>query len=221
MDWLLPVFFGLGLFAARDSLGLAAFRIRGLALAYATSLLAAGAIIGLVAERLSQAQARALVDEPAAWATAIAVHGLLWILFERARRSSPPPSWSAWLFAVPSPLLLYAAGTATWQALRWSNLPGYLAGVSVMFVYGGVVLAAAFAARRRSRLDAGAGPALAFAAVSNMSALLLVLLPHEGQTQRIMAQQIDWVKSLSVLGVVALMAGISFGVARHRHRRSY
>ena len=90
-----------------------------------------------------------------------------------------------------------------------------------MFVYGGVVLAATFAARRRSRLDAGTGPALAFAAVSNMSALLLVLLPHEAQTQRIMAQQIDWIESLSVLGVVALMVGISFGIVRHSHRRSY
>jgi len=52
-----------------------------------------------------------------------------------------------------------------------------------------------------------------------MSALLLVLLPHEAQTQRILAQQIDWVESLSVLGIVALMVGISFWVARHR--RSY
>ncbi|MDE0108997.1 MAG: hypothetical protein OXN96_14355 [Bryobacterales bacterium] len=219
MDWLLLILFGLGLFAARDSLGLAAFRKRGLRLVYATSLLAAGAILGLVAERLSQAEARALVEEPAAWATAIAVHGLLWILFERARRSSPPRPWSAWLFAIPAPLLLYAAGAATWQALRWSNLPGYLAGVSVMFVYGGVVLAAAFAGRRRARLAAGVGAALGFAAVSNMSALLLALLPHEAQTQRILAQQIDWVESPAVLGIVALMVGISFSVARHR--RSY
>ena len=219
MDWLLPIFFGLGLFAARDSLGLAAFRSRGVRLVYATLLLAAGAILGLVAERLSQAEARGLVDEPAVWATAIAVHGLLWVLFERARRSSPPLSWSAWLFAIPSPLMLYAAGAATWQALRWSNLPGYLVGVSVMFVYGAVVLAAAFAVRRRARFDAGTGTALGFAAVSNMSALLLVLLPHEAQTQRILAQQIDWVESLSVLGIVALMVGISFWVARHR--RSY
>ncbi|MDE0262860.1 MAG: hypothetical protein OXJ37_10710, partial [Bryobacterales bacterium] len=188
-------------------------------LVYATSLLAAGAILGLVAERLSQAEARALVDEPAAWATAIAVHGLLWILFERARRSSPPLPWSAWLFAIPSPLLLYAAGTATWQALRWSNLPGHLAGASVMSVYGGVVLAAAFLIRSRGRRDADVGAALGFAAVSNMSALLLALLPHEAQTQRILAQQIDWVESLSVLGIVALMVGISFWVARHR--RSY
>ena len=219
MDWLLPIVLGLGLFAARDSLGLAAFRNRGLLMVYATSLLAAGAILGLVAERLSQPEARALIDEPAAWATAIAVHGLLWILFERARRSSPPISWAAWLFAIPSPLLLYAAGAATWQALRWSNLPGYLAGVSVMVVYGGVVLAAAFAGRRRGRLEAGVGAALGFAALSNMSALLLVLLPHEGHTQRILAQQIDWVESLSVLGIVAVMVGISFWVARHR--RSY
>ncbi|MDE0622997.1 MAG: hypothetical protein OXH83_15145 [Bryobacterales bacterium] len=219
MDWLLLILFGLGLFAARDSLGLAAFRKRGLRLVYATSLLAAGAILGLVAERLSQAEARALVEEPAAWATAIAVHGLLWILFERARRSSPPRPWSAWLFAIPSPLLLYAAGAATWQALRWSNLPGYLAGASVMYVYGGVVLAAAFAIRSRGRRDADVGAALGFAAVSNMSALLLALLPHEAQTQRILAQQIDWVESLSVLGIVALMVGISFWVARHR--RSY
>lgn len=219
MDWLLLIFLALGLFAARDSLGLAAFRNRGLRLAYATSLLAAGAILGLLAERLSQAEARALVNEPSAWATAIGVHGLLWILFERARRSSRPRSRSAWLFAIPSPLLLYAAGAATWQALRWSNLPGFLAGVSVMFVYGGVVLAAAVAARRWARLDAGANTALGFAAVSNMSALLLVLLPYGGQTPRILTQHVDWVESLSVLGIVALMVGLSFLVARRR--RSY
>ena len=219
MDWLLLIFFGLGLFAARDSLGLAAFRNRGLSLAYALSLLAAGAILGLLAERLSQAEAEALVDEPSAWATAIGVHGLLWILFERARRSSHPQSRSAWLFAIPSPLLLYAAGAATWQALRWSNLPGFLAGVSVMFVYGGVVLAAAVAARRWARLDAGVNTALGFAAVSNMSALLLALLPYETQTPRILTQYVDWVESLSVLGIVALMVGLSFLVARRR--RSY
>ena len=221
MDWLLPILFGLGLFATRDSLGLAAFQSRGLRLVYATSLLATGAILGLLAERLSQAEALALVDEPGALATAIAVHGLLWFLFERARRSSPPSPWSAWLFAIPSPLLLYAAGAATWQALRWANLPGYLAGVTVMSVYGGVVIAATLAARRRAMLDARAeaGAALGFAAVSNLSALLLVLLPHEAHTQRILAQQIDWAESLSVLGIVALMVGISFWAARHR--RSY
>lgn len=219
MDWLLLILLALGLFAARDSLGLAAFRNRGLRLAYATSLLAAGAILGLLAERLSQAEARALVNEPSAWAAAIAVHGLLWILFERARRSSRPQSRSGWLFAIPSPLLLYAAGAATWQALRWSNLPGFLAGVSVMSVYGGVVLGAAFAARRRARRGASVVAALGFAAASNMSALLLVLLPHQSQTPRILAQHIDWVESLSVLGIVALMVGLSFLVARRT--RSY
>lgn len=219
MDWLLLIFLALGLFAARDSLGLAAFRNRGLRMAYLTSLLAAGAILGLLAERLSQAEARALVDEPSAWATAIGVHGLLWILFERARRSSRPQSRSAWLFAIPSPLLLYAAGAATWQALRWSNLPGFLAGISVMSAFGGVVLAAAIAARRWARLDAGTDAALGFAAVSNLSALLLALLPYEAQTPRILTRHVDWVESLSVLGIVALMVGLSFWVARHR--RSY
>lgn len=219
MDWLLLILFALGLFAARDSLGLAAFRNRGLRLAYATSLLAAGAILGLLAERLSQAEARALANEPSAWATAIAVHGLLWTLFERARRSSRPLSRSAWLFAIPSPLLLYAAGAATWQALRWSNLPGFLAGISVMWVYGGVVFAAAIAARRWPRLDAGADAALGFAALSNLGALLLALLPHEAQTPRILTRHVDWVESLSVLGIVALMVGLSFLVARRT--RSY
>ena len=219
MDWLVPIFFGLGLFATRDSLGLAAFRNRGLRLAYATSLLAAGAILGILTERLSQAEARALVDQPSTWATAMAVHGLLWILFERARRSNRAQSQSAWLFAIPSPLLLYAAGAATWQALRWFNLPGFLAGVSVMFAYGGIVLAAAFAARRWARPEAGVGAALGFAAVSNISALLLALLPHEAQTPRILTRNVDWVESLSVLGIVALMVGLSFWVARHR--RSY
>lgn len=88
-----------------------------------------------------------------------------------------------------------------------------------MSVYGGVVLAAAFAARRRARLDASVGAALGFAAVSNMSALLLVLLPRQSQTPRILAQHIDWVESLSVLGIVALMVGLSFLVARRT--RSY
>lgn len=219
MDWLLLILFALGLFAAKDTLGLAAFPNRGLRLAYVTSLLAAGAILGLLTERLSQAEARALVDAPSAWATAIAVHGLLWILFERSRRSSRPVSRSAWLFAIPSPLLLYAAGAATWQALRWSNLPGFLAGISVMCVYGGVVFAAAIAARRWARLDAGADAALGFGAVSNLGALLLALLPHEAQTPRILTRHVDWVESLSVLGIVALMVGLSFLVARRA--RSY
>ena len=147
MDWLLLALFGLGLFATRDCLGLAAFRSRGLRVAYSACLLATGATLGLVAGPLSQADARAVAEEPSLWGTAIAVHGLLWFLFERSKRSAP---WPAWLFVIPSPLLLYAAGAATWHALRWTNLSGPLAGVSVMALYGALVLAAAFAVRRWS-----------------------------------------------------------------------
>ena len=210
------ILLGSGLFAARDSLGLAAYQYRGLRIAYATPLLAAGAILGLLAEQLSQADARALVHEPVAWATAIAVHGALWVLFDRAQRSTRHRLSPAWLFAIPSPLLLYAAGAATWHALRWSNLPGFLVGVVVMSVYGGVVLAAAFGLRRWAGLDARHGVVLQFAAVSNMSALLLAFLPHEAETRQVLAWHVDWAESLTVLGIVLSMVVISFFVARHR-----
>ncbi len=219
MEWLLPILAGSALFAARDSFGLAAIRDRGLRLGYATSLLAAGATLGVVAEQLSQADARALVKEPSAWGTALAVHGLLWVAFERARRSSRHLPWAGWLFAVPPPLLLYAVGAAIWQALRWTNLPGPVAGLSLISVYGAVVLVGATAVRRWARSDGTLGVPLDFAAVSNASALLLVLLPHEGQGGRVLAGQADWGQSLAVLGIVVSMVGISFAVARHR--RSY
>ena len=219
MEWLLPILAGSALFVARDSLGLAAIRGRGLRLGYATSLLAAGATLGMVAEQLSQADARALVREPYAWGTALAVHGLLWIAFERARRSSRHLPWTGWLFAVPPPLLLYAVGAAIWQALRWTNLPGPLAGIALMSLYGAVVLVGAMAVRRRTRRDAGLGVPLEFAAVSNASAVLLVLLPHEAQGGRVLAGRVNWGQSLIVLGIVVAMVGISFVVARQR--RSY
>ncbi len=213
---MLPIFFGLVLFALRDTLGLAAFGNRGLRLAYGASLLAAGAILGTVAEQLSAADAQTLLNEPVAWAGAIAAHGLLWVLFERARRSDRYLSWPAWLFAIPAPLLLYVAGAATWQALRLSNLPGVVAGALIMAAYGATVLVAAFAVRRWAKRDAGPGAALRFAAVSNLSALLLVLLPHAREVRPDLALHVDWGESLAVLAVVSSMVGISFLVARRR-----
>ncbi len=216
MDWLVPALFGLGLFAARDCLGLAAFRSRGLQLGYLASLLAIGATLGLVAGQLSQADARAIAKEPSLWGTAIAVHGLLWFLFERSKRSKRSVHWSAWLFVIPSPVLLYAAGGTTWHALRWTNLSGLLAGVSVMALYGALVMVAAFAVRSWSAHGVSPGAAVEFSIAANFSGLLLVLLPHEARPGRVLARHVDWGQSLSVLGIVASMICISFLFARYR-----
>lgn len=216
MDWLLPIAGAAGLFAVRDSLGLAEFRNRGLRLAHATALLAAGAVLGVVAERLSESDARALVEAPSTWGPALAMHGLLWVAFEQARRSGWNRSWAGWLFLLPPPLLLYAVGGAIWQALRWSNLPGALTGISIMAAYCGVVLACAFAVGRRASRDTRRGFVLEFSAVSNVSGLILALLPHAEQGEQVLMEQVDWVESLGVLGVVASMIGISFFVARNR-----
>ena len=64
--------------------------------------------------------------------------------------------------------------------------------------------------------DVSPGAALEFSIASNFSGLLLVLLPHEAQPGRILARHVDWVQSLSVLGIVASMVCISFFFARYR-----
>ncbi len=219
MDWLLPALCGLALFAVRDCLGLAAFASRGSSLAYLASALATGAALGLLAGQLSRADARAVAEEPLLLGAAIAVHVLLWFLLERSKRSQPSARQAAWLFVLPSPVLLYAAGGAAWHALRWTNLSGPLAGVSVMALYGALVLAAAFAARRWYAPGVRPGAALEFAIAANLSGLLLVFLPHEAQAGRALTQHVDWAQSLSVLVIVASMVCLSFLFARYR--RSY
>ena len=216
MDWLLPALCGLALFAVRDCLGLAAFASRGSRLAYLASVLATGAALGLVAGQLSRADARAVAEEPLLLGAAIAVHVLLWFLLER---SKPSARHAAWLFVLPSPVLLYAAGGAAWHALRWTNLSGPLAGVSVMALYGALVLAAALAARRWYAPGVRPGAALEFAVAANLSGLLLAFLPHEAQAGRALTQHVDWAQSLSVLAIVASMVCLSFLFARYR--RSY
>lgn len=217
MDWILPISLGLGLFAARDSLGLAAFQAGGLRLAYWVSLLVAGGSLGAVAERLSLTDARALVGEPLVWGPAIVVHGILWVLFEAAKRSSRLCPWSRWLLIVPPPLLMYAVGAATWNALRWANLPGPLAGALVMSGYGALVFIAAFALRRRAAGQPTSGTALEFLAASNISGLLLALLPHRIQPGRVLARDVDWAQTSAVLGVVVSLVSASFVWARLRN----
>ena len=217
MDWILPIGLGLVLFAARDSLGLAAFQVRALRLAYCASLLVAGGSLGAIAEQLSLTDARALVGEPFVWGPAIAVHGLLWLLFESAKRNRRLLAWSRWLLVLPPPLLMYAVGAATWHALRWANLPGPLAGACVMAGYGAVVFVVAFALRRRAASQPAAGTALGFLAASNISGLLLPLLPHRTQPGRALPGNVDWAQSLPVLGIVVSLVSASFLWARLRN----
>jgi len=216
VDWILPIGLGLGLFAARDSLGLAAFRVGGLRLAYSASLLVAGGSLGAVAGQLSLTDARALADDPLVWGPGIAVHGVLWLLFEVAKRSSRLFPWSRWLLVVPPPLLMCAVGAATWHALRWANLPGPLAGACVVSGYGAVVFVAAFVLRRRAAGQPAAGTALEFLAASNLSGLLLALLPYRIEPGRALAWNVDWAQSLAVLGIVVSLASASFLWARLR-----
>lgn len=216
MDWILPISLGFALFAARDSLGLAAFQVRGLRLAYCFSLLVAGGALGAVAERLSLTDGRALVGEPLVWGPAVAVHCILWILFEAAKRSSRFVPGCRWLLVAPPPLLLYAGGAATWHALRWVNLPGPVAGACVMSAYGAVAIGAAFALRRWASRPMAPGLALQFLATSNISGLLLALIPRRIQPGQALAGEVNWAQSLPVLGIVASLAGASFLWARLR-----
>ena len=204
---------GFGLFAARDALGLAAFRSRGLRAAYLAMGLGAGSVLGLAAESLSRQDALALVGEPWFLASAVSIHCILWLLFERARRSRRPRQSVGWLFLLPPPVLLFATGVAVWNVLLVANAPGSLAGAAIMAVYGAVALTAAAAARRLASREG----ALAFAATTNLSALLLVILPQEAVPGRASALPIDWAHSLPVLGIIASMVGISFLIARLRH----
>ena len=83
--------------------------------------------------------------------------------------------------------------------------------------YGAVVLVAAFVLRRRAAGQPAAGTALEFLAASNLSGLLLALLPYRIEPGRTLAWHVDWSQSLAVLGIVASLASASFLWARLRN----
>ena len=216
MDWILAIALALCLHCARDGIGLAAFPGPGLRAVYCCALLLAGGVLGGVAERLSLADASALAADPLAWASAIAVHVALWILFEAGRQSDRFRPVARWLLVIPPPLLLYAVGAAIWHGLRWVNLPGPMAGSCFMAVYGAAALALASAACRRASGGPRPAVALEFLAISNASGLLLALLPYRSRGGRTLPWDVDWGQTLSVLGIVASIIGASFLWARLR-----
>ncbi len=85
-----------------------------------------------------------------------------------------------------------------------------------MAAYGSIVLGGSYAVRRWATPGVSTGTALKFSAASNITGLLLVLLPREAQPERVLTRHVDWVETLSVLGIVGSMVGISFLFARHR-----
>ena len=85
-----------------------------------------------------------------------------------------------------------------------------------MSAYGAVAIGAAFALRRWASRPMAPGLALQFLATSNISGLLLALIPRRIQPGQALAGEVNWAQSLPVLGIVASLAGASFLWARLR-----
>lgn len=221
MDWLLLAGAGLLLFFVRDVLLLASspvsLRCR-LWLVWAAVQLGVFIALGCIAELVPRERAYAFLREPLYWGPAVALHGLLWMLFTWARRRSRSGAMIVWIAALPAPMFVFAAGAVVWLVLtRTGHFEGWSAGAAVGLVWIALVLSAA-AWRSRAGVDAGA--ALQFGAATNLSAALLIPIQQSSDTQSGIAEQpIDWAATLLPLGLTASLIALSFLFHRFRSSR--
>jgi hypothetical protein len=221
MDWLLLAGASLLLFFVRDIVLLAASpastRSRHWPV-WAAVQLGVFIALGWIAESVPRERAYAFLREPFFWMPAVAIHGVLWMLFTWARRRNRPGATAAWIALLPPPMFVFGAGALVWLALtRTGHFEGWSAGAAVGVVWIASVLSAA---AWRSRTGANAGVALQFAATTNLSATLLIPIQQSSDTQSGIAEQpIDWIATLLPLGLVASLILLSFLFHRFRSAR--
>ena len=197
------------LFCVRDARLLATQR--GLFVAFVPILLAVAAGCGLLAERLSESEARELLADIRFWLPAASIHALL--SFRSGRRSllARPPDW---LSIMPAPVLCVAMIGAGRQSLTaFDGVAGLQVGLVIGGAYGCAV--ALLVVSRLCGKDALAS--LRFASIAHVSALLLV--PALAAPDRpLTAQSVDWLVTGLVLGSVLVIFGASLVWHRIRHR---
>lgn len=173
-------------------------------------LLATSVACGLVAERISADEASAWLSDVRFWIPAMLLHALLAFRSGSLGRAQRRVDWISLL---PAPVWTVAMIGGARMALVWTeNVTGLSVGIVLGLGYVGAVGIVALS----GRFDRASRPALRFAAVNHISAILLV--PAATVLDRPLAgQPVNWSVTAAVIGAVALVLGLSF--AWHRFRR--
>ncbi len=197
------------LFCIRDARLL---RVRPrLAFAYGPMLLLAGAMCGLAAESLSADGALAVVLDVRFWLPAIAVHAALSYGSARRSRLGKPPDW---LSVLPGPVLCAAmVGAGRLALARIDDSSGLATGLALGCAFAG----ASGLVAATGLLGRDAAGSLRFAAVTHLSALLVVPALAAPESP-LAAQPVDWRVTALVLGAVGTVLLLSFAWHRARSR---
>ena len=181
-----------------------------LSIAYAPIVLGAAIACGMLAETLSAAEADAWLRDARFWLPAASAHVLLSYWSERLsrRRTSadwitvlPAPVWGVGMIAVGRLVLTDVDGLT-------GSAVGLATGMAYVLLVGCLALLGWF--------DASPAGALRFAAISHLSALLLI--PVAVALERpIEMQSVDWRVTALVAAFVGLLLAASF--VWHRSRR--
>ena len=182
---------------------------RRLAAVLSPVALAAAAGCGLVAERLSAADADRWMGDSRFWLPAVLLHATLSLHAARKSRLEGP---AGLISVLPTPVWCVAmTGAARIALVRIDGAMGLSTGLALGAAY--LVATALIAVLGRAR--ANPRTALRFAAATQISAILLV--PAATVLDRsIEGQPVDWLVSGVVISLVALIMALSF--AWHRRR---
>ena len=197
------------LFCVRDCV---LIRLRpGILAAYLPALLLAGGASGLVAERLSAAQATAWLADGRVWIPAILAHAALSYASARRGRKRRPIDFVS---VLPPPIVWVAAiGLCRWLLANFDVGTGLSVGVAVGAAY--LVAVGLLGVSGRVRL--ANGREFRFAACTHFSAFLLI--PAAAVLgSPISSQPIDWMATSIVMASVLSLLGLSFGWHRLRNR---
>lgn len=185
-----------------------------LSIAYAPIVLGAAVVCGMLAETLSADEADAWLRDARFWLPAASAHVVLSYWSEKLgrRRASadwitvlPPPVWGVGMIAVGRLVLTGVDG-----------LTGTAVGLGMGIAYVLLVGCLAFL----GWFDASPVGALRFAAISHLSALLLI--PVAVALERpIEIQTVDWRVTALVAVFVGLLLGVSFVWHRSRSGSSF
>ena len=185
-----------------------------LSIAYVPMLLGTTVGCGMFAETLSASEADAWLRDVRFWLPAASIHVVLSYWSERRGRLGRSADWLAIL---PAPV--WSVGMIAVGRLALTHVDG-LTGVAVGLVMGTAYVLVVGSLALCGWFDKSSAAALRFAAISHLSALLLI--PVAVALERpIEIQTVDWRVTALVAGFVGLLLAVSFFWHRSRNGSSF